>query len=205
MEEKRINPMDQPPPQVKKKRGRPRKTPEQIAAYNSEQEAALEIVRQNHKPVPVPDDSQPGDNSNMVSKLMTLYSLPPVKTDADVQQRIYDYFDWCIETDSKPSVAALATALGIDRRTLWEWEVGKAYAGTKRASLIKHAKSIMNAMMEEMMQTGKINPVVGIFLMKNNMGYKDQSDVVITPNQPLGEVQDKAAIEAKYAELPNDD
>lgn len=204
MEEKRINPMDQPPPPVKRKRGRPKKTQEQIAQYNSEQEAAIDIVRQNHKPVPVPDDSQPGDNSNMVSKLMMLYSLPPVKTDAEVQQRIYDYFDWCIETDSKSSVAALATALGIDRRTLWEWEVGKSYAGTHRAALIKHAKSIMSAMMEEMMQTGKINVVAGIFLMKNNMGYKDQSDVVITPNQPLGEMQDKAVIEAKYAELPND-
>jgi len=128
-----------------------------------------------------------------------------IVSDAEVQQRIYDYFDWCIETDSKPSVAALATALGIDRRTLWEWEIGKVYAGTQRASLIKHAKSIMNATMEEMMQTGKINPVVGIFLMMNNMGYKDQSDVVITPNQPLGEIQDKSVIEAKYAELPNDD
>lgn len=204
MEEKQ-NPMAQEPPVVKRKRGRPRKTPEQIAQYYSEQEAALDIVRQNHKTPAIPDDCQPGDNSSMVSKLMTLYSLPPVKTDAEVQQRIYDYFDWCIETDSKPSVAALATALGIDRRTLWEWEIGKVYAGTHRAELIKHAKSIMNAMMEEMMQTGKINPVVGIFLMKNNMGYKDQSDVVITPNQPLGEVQDKAAIEAKYAELPNED
>lgn len=205
MEENRMNPMDQPLPPPKRKRGRPRKTPEQISRYNSEQEAALEIVRQNHIPVPVPEDSEPGDNSNMVSKLMTLYSLPPVKTDADVQQRIYDYFDWCVQTDSKPSVAALATSLGVDRRTLWEWEVGKAHAGTHRAALIKHAKSIMTAMMEEMMLTGKINPVVGIFLMKNNMGYKDQSDVVITPNQPLGEVQDKAVIEAKYAELPNDD
>lgn len=205
MEENRMNPMDQPLPPPKRKRGRPRKTPEQISRYNSEQEAALEIVRQNHIPVPVPEDSEPGDNSNMVSKLMTLYSLPPVKTDADVQQRIYDYFDWCVQTDSKPSVAALATSLGVDRRTLWEWEVGKAHAGTHRAALIKHAKSIMTAMMEEMMLTGKINPVVGIFLMKNNMGYKDQSDVVITPNQPLGEIQDKAVIEAKYAELPNDD
>lgn len=205
MEEKRINPMDMAPPVTKKKRGRPKKTPEELAKYNSEQEAALEVVRQNHKPVPLPEDSQPGDNSNMVSKLMTLYSLPPCKTDADVQQRIYDYFDWCIETDSKPSVAALATALGIDRRTLWEWEVGKIYAGTHRAELIKHAKSIMAAMMEEMMQTGKINPVVGIFFLKNHMSYKDQSDVVITPNQPLGEMQDKAAIEAKYAELPDED
>lgn len=201
MEENNNNPMNQEVQPTKKKRGRP-PGPRKVS---SRDEAALQVVRKHYKPAPVPEDSEPGGNAQMVSKLMTLYNLPRCKTDADVQQRIYDYFDWCIEYDTKPSVAALATALGIDRRTLWEWETGRTFVGTHRSELIKHAKSVMNAMMEEMMQTGKINPVVGIFLLKNNMGYKDQSDVVITPNQPLGEMQNKEAIEAKYAELPDAD
>ena len=32
------------------------------------------------------------------------------------------------------------------------------------------------------MQTGKINPVSGIFLGKNNYGYRDQVEHVVTPN-----------------------
>lgn len=200
MEESSNNPLEQAQP-TKRKPGRPR-GPHKVS---SREEAALQVVQKHYNPAPVPENSEPGGNAQMVAKLMKLYNLPKCKTDADVQQRIYDYFDWCIETDTKPSVAALATALGIDRRTLWEWETGRAFAGTHRSELIKHAKSVMNAMMEEMMQTGKINPVVGIFLLKNNMGYRDQSDVIITPNQPLGEMQNKEAIEAKYAELPDAD
>jgi sensor histidine kinase regulating citrate/malate metabolism len=51
---------------------------------------------------------------------------------------------------------------------------------------IKKAYAILNVQMEDYMQNGKINPVSGIFLMKNNMQYEDKSEVVITPNTPLG-------------------
>jgi hypothetical protein len=36
------------------------------------------------------------------------------------------------------------------------------------------------------MNTGTINPVAGIFLMKNNLGYKDTTDYVLTSNQETG-------------------
>ena len=35
------------------------------------------------------------------------------------------------------------------------------------------------------MVDGHLNPVTAIFLLKNNHGYRDQQDVVITPNTPL--------------------
>ena len=33
------------------------------------------------------------------------------------------------------------------------------------------------------MNTGNINPVSGIFLMKNNFGYRDQTEYTISTNQ----------------------
>ena len=38
---------------------------------------------------------------------------------------------------------------------------------------IKRARDLINAQMEDFMQNGKINPVAGIFLMKNNMNYTE--------------------------------
>lgn len=44
------------------------------------------------------------------------------------------------------------------------------------------------------MQNGKINPVSGIFLLKNaNLGYRDQTDIVVTPNNV--EVDEKTLIQ----------
>ena len=67
-------------------------------------------------------------------------------------------------------------------------------------NLIKKAYQLLNAQMESYMQNGKINPVAGIFLMKNNMGYADKQEVVLTPNQQLGEQVPAEDLEKKYLE-----
>ena len=41
----------------------------------------------------------------------------------------------------------------------------------------------MENLWENYMQNGKINPVAGIFLGKNNYGYQDKTEYVVTPNQ----------------------
>lgn len=50
------------------------------------------------------------------------------------------------------------------------------------------------------MQNGKINPVSGIFLMKNNMGYQDKQEYVLTPNNQLGEATSAEDLQKKYLE-----
>ena len=40
----------------------------------------------------------------------------------------------------------------------------------------------MENLWENYMQNGKINPVSGIFLGKNNFGYQDKTEYVVTPN-----------------------
>ena len=40
----------------------------------------------------------------------------------------------------------------------------------------------MENLWEHYMQNGKINPVSGIFLGKNNFGYQDKTEYVVTPN-----------------------
>ena len=40
----------------------------------------------------------------------------------------------------------------------------------------------MEVLWENYSQNGKINPVMGIFLGKNNYGYQDKTEYVVTPN-----------------------
>ena len=102
----------------------------------------------------------------------------------------------------KPSVAGMALAFGIDRRTMWKWVNGidSAYIPTESRDTLKKAYQFLNAQMENYMQNGKINPVAGIFLMKNNMGYADKQEVVLTPNQQLGDQVPAEDLEKKYLE-----
>lgn len=142
-------------------------------------------------------DVKPGENSAMVKKLMMLYDRPLVKTDEECEERICDYFQWCADTDTKPSVTGLASALGTNRQTMLQWERGETLAGTRRSDVIKKAKGILATFMEEMAQNGKVNPVIGIFLMKNHFGFRDQQDVVLTPGNPLGDSEDPGEIQKR--------
>jgi hypothetical protein len=89
----------------------------------------------------------------------------------------------------KPTVAGMGMALGLDRRRLWEIKTGN-YGTQKSLSelptltkdSIKKAYEYMEILWENYMQNGKINPVSGIFLGKNNFGYQDKQEMVLTPN-----------------------
>lgn len=86
---------------------------------------------------------------------------------------------------------------------MWRWcnnhPEGRKLSDSTRDT-IKKARDLINAQMEDFMQNGKINPVAGIFLMKNNMNYTDQQEVVLRPDNPLGEQKDPEALRRKYLE-----
>ena len=70
--------------------------------------------------------------------------------------------------------------------------------GREVSDTIKKGYLILNQLMEDYMQNGQINPVAGIFLMKNNFGYRDQQEMVLTPNTPLGEQKNTEELRQKY-------
>ena len=147
----------------------------------------------------------PGENTKYLnhSLAMMKWKQPDMKSVEAVQERMMNYFQLCADNDMKPSFAGMALAFGVDRTTMWKWCSGggdiKPLAPEIRNTL-KKGQQILNAQMEDYMQNGKINPVSGIFLMKNNMGYTDQQEVVLRPDSPLGEKADPEALKRKYLE-----
>jgi hypothetical protein len=117
---------------------------------------------------------------------MQLYKLPSIdiKDPEQVDARLEEYFKIHFDNDLKPTVAGMGMALGLDRRRLWEIKTGNEKAmqlPTLVSDSIKKAYVIMENLWENYMQNGKINPVSGIFLGKNNFGYQDKTEHVITP------------------------
>ena len=130
----------------------------------------------------------------------------PVKTDEELCDRLNWFFDVCRETNQLPTVEKMCLAIGYDRATVWDWINGRCGCGISPVApdILKKAKNLIASLDAELAQEGKIQPVVYMFRAKNYYGMKDQQDVVLTPNQ--GEnFQDRATIEAKYAELPSPD
>lgn len=144
--------------------------------------------------------TEPGDNAKYIRHSLRLAELPKISMqDADaVKERVYTYFKICEDDDMKPSVAGLAVALDYDRRRLWEIRAGKREGNPEVTDTIKKAMQLLDLQMVDYMQNGKINPVSGIFLMKNNFGYADKQEVVVTPQSPLGAEPNVEELEEKY-------
>ena len=130
--------------------------------------------------------TEPGDNAKILQYSLALSKLPKIDVNnlQSVQARIDQFFSICAAYDIKPAIASLALSFGCNRITFFNWITGKYDVIKNKECLnaIKNAYDIINSQYEILMNTGKINPVAGIFLMKNNLGYKDTTDHVITAN-----------------------
>ena len=136
-------------------------------------------------------DLEPGDNAKYLRLGMELFNLPAIdlKDPEQVNNRLNEFFEIHARYDMKPTVSGMGMALGLDRRRLWEIKTGNLKGGQSEYNLptstlvsIKKAYNYMEILWENYMQNGKINPVSGIFLGKNNFGYQDKQEMVLTPN-----------------------
>ena len=63
----------------------------------------------------------------------------------------------------------------------------------------------MEEMWTDYMQYGKISPPTGIFLSKNWFGYRDVADVVVTPNNPMSDLNVDDARRRLMESVPEED
>ena len=151
--------------------------------------------------------TDPGDTTKIVQTNMKFMLLPKIDLhDPEaVKQRIVEYFQIYADADMKPTVAGMAMALDVDRRRLWEIKTGALVGGTSKQNLptdtldyIKKAYEILESSMESYANSGKINPVMAIFMMKNHFGYQDKTEYVLTPNQQQASDYDADDIRKRY-------
>lgn len=135
-----------------------------------------------------------GDNTRFMTVQMALLNMTEIdmESEVEVQERLNEYFALYAQYDMKPTVAGMAIALnGHNRQWLYAvtHDVASGGAGYKIALppsvavLIKKAYFLLENLWESYMNSGKVNPVAGIFLGKNNYGYQDKTEYVLTPNQ----------------------
>lgn len=118
----------------------------------------------------------------MLSELSELRKLPKVQTDAECQQRIDQYFQFCEERGLRPGVEGLSLSLGVSRQTLWSWKNG-CKCSERRTELIQSATQFITMFIEQAFLSGNLNPVSGIFLMKAWAGWQDANSIEISVNR----------------------
>lgn len=152
--------------------------------------------------------NDPGDNTKFMKVNMVLFNMDKVDMkDAEaVQNRINEFFMLYTENDMKPTVAGMGMALGMSRQQLWAIKNDQPANGQgwkydlppAVSDAVKKAYFLMENMWETYMNSGKVNPISGIFLGKNNFGYSDKQEYVLTPNTQSDNDYDADAIRERY-------
>lgn len=152
------------------------------------------------------DKIKPGDNSRYIRHALASWNLPPIDISdpKQVENRLSEYFNYCMNNDRRPQIVGMCNWLGISRQTLNEWTNGVTRSAT-HGDIIKKAYEFMEEMWMDFMQGGKINPATGIFLAKNWYGYKDVADVVVTPNNPMQDLDAETARKRLIDAIPAED
>lgn len=151
----------------------------------------------------------PGDNTKILEVNMALLNFPNIDMNdvEQVKQRLNEYFMLYAQADLKPTVVGMAIALnGHSRQWLWALTHDRPLGGRGNETAlpfevtdsIKKAYFLMENQWETYMNSGKINPVSGIFLGKNNFGYQDKTEYVVTPNVQQDNDYDAESIRSRY-------
>ena len=152
-------------------------------------------MAKNNYPQGQLEEIEPEAVQMIVSSLKELHELGRPQTDAEVEQRINDYFLFCEKSSIRPGIESLCLALHISRTTLFRWNNGND-CSEYRQELIQSAKSFIASFLEQAMLSGRISPPSGIFLAKNWLSYKD----TISIEEALPHTDGKKTLTA--AELP---
>lgn len=151
-------------------------------------------------PKNVTDEKLEDDGANFTLHTFELMRLKPLDIRLckaeEVQNRCEQYFEICVRNNMRPSVAGFALAIGVSRRRLQDAIAGRWTIPSDNRDVLNRYYMSLNAMMEDMLMHNKIQVVGGIFLLKNNFGYKDQQEVVFNGAQENNVSEDALLEEA---------
>jgi hypothetical protein len=156
-------------------------------------------------PSTIPSGTKKEDVQRIMGNLLNWYNLDKVRDDDELQERIAYFFKECFERGEIPTWEKLCLAIGYSRSTVWDWLNGIINVSSRRLDIIKKAKEFLASFDAEMATEGKINPVTYIFRAKNYFGMADKQEMVLTPNNPLGDNTDPDELQRRYSLSVGDD
>ena len=189
------HPIDDEWKMVKGQPGAEDKPPVQLNIFGGEE---LPPVR-TKKNIITNTSATRAEMSSVVGHNIALWSQPPCETDEEVADRLDVYFRSCAASGVPPTVEGMALALGTNADRLLKWQNGQGCSATRKR-LITQGKAILQAIDAELAMTGKYTPVTYIFRAKSWYGMREDQNINITVQNPLGEAPNPAELAARIGD-----
>lgn len=132
-----------------------------------------------------------------IGHLRKAFLMKPVQSNAELLERLDDYFDQIQNRAIPPTVEELGLYCGYTSETLRAWRSGmnkgfrdEPLPGISTKLIAKKALEMVHATDAVLTESGKMNPVTYIFRSKNYYGMSDRQEIVVSAsaddsNEPL--------------------
>lgn len=120
---------------------------------------------------------------------------------SDIEQRSLEYFKACSDDGVRPSLTGLALSLGTTVKGFQGLFSDRRIPDECINALGKAAAKVEDVTISLMLDT-RIQPVTGLFILKNHFGYKDANEVTINSVRKAGDTPQELA--EKYASVVNE-
>jgi len=114
-----------------------------------------------------------------VRSLVELSKLGIPQTDQELTERIDEFFQHCIQNNSRPGIESLCLSLSTTRQNFWKWCNGEGHKSKEWQHQCLLARQIIVAFLESASLGGKLNPATSIFLLKNWASYSGSNNMTI--------------------------
>lgn len=135
-------------------------------------------------------------------------------SDDEIETRIEEFFKWCVDTGTRPSMERLALAVGTTRETIRNWRHGIG-CSDERKYMFQEAMEAVAAFDAEMVNTGKMPVVAYIWRSRNYYDMTDEKRIIIEADTDrvqsaeslIAEARNIAGdfIDADYTEVDKDE
>lgn len=104
-----------------------------------------------------------------------------------VKEQTFEYLGVCAEQGVLPDMQGLALSLGHTARNIYAYKKSKPESDT--AIFLEMCGDLFSSLISAAANNGDINNIFAIFTQKAQHGWKETTEIILTPNNPLGDVK----------------
>ena len=116
--------------------------------------------------------------------------MSPVQSNAELQERLDEYFRMAQLREIPPTVEEMALYTGYTTEAFHDWRKGRRKGfldepqpGVTTAQIIKKAMDLMHNVDAVLTESGKLNTVAYIFRSKNYYNMVDKQEITVSPSE----------------------
>ena len=142
--------------------------------------------------------------SQIVAECQEAANMPKVKDDVELQDRVNDYFNRCVNRGILPTVEEMWMYTGYGESWVADIISGRRRGFTpETANILKKARNRMKMIDAKMVESGKLNFLTYCFRAKNYYGMTDKSEITVTPSETRQDEYDPEEIKRRYLQAKN--